>query len=140
MSRLRSLGKNCEGTAAIEMALVAPVFLLIIFGMIVYGSWFSLAQSVQSLATESARASIGGLDPAERQSLALAYIDAQTSPSGLDRNDIDPVIDVSASVTRVSIRLDITGHPVMALCQFIPSPPRVIERSAVIMSGRASRP
>lgn len=137
MAHTRNLRRNCDGSAAVEMALVAPLFIALVLGMVVYGTWFSLAQSVQSLATESARASIGGLDAAERRSLALAYIAAQTPSSGLDATDLDPTVDVSTSVTRVTIRLNIADHPIMALCQFIPSPPTAIERSAVILAGRA---
>ena len=56
-----------KGSAAIEFALVAPMLVLLLAGMVVYGGWFWLAQSVQSLATESARAALGGMDePAPR--------------------------------------------------------------------------
>lgn len=115
--------------------MVAPVFILLVFGMIVYGSWFSLAQSVQTLATESARASVGGLDQTERQALALAYLEAQIGSSGLDADQVVQTVDVSESVTTVTIRLDVSDHPVMAFSQIVPSPPEIIEWSAVVLSG-----
>jgi Flp pilus assembly protein TadG len=136
MSRFRDLRANCSGTAAVELAIVAPLFILLVFGMVVHGTWFSLAQSVQSLATESARASIGGLDAVERRSLALAYITAQAPASGLEAGRVSQTVEVSDTVTRVTVRLDLEGHPVMTLGPVIPSPPRVIERSAVILSSR----
>lgn len=136
MVRPRSLRSDCNGTAAVELALVAPVFILLVFGILIYGSWFSLAQSVQTLATESARASIGGLDATERRNLALAYIEAQTPSSGLESERLAPTVEVSDTVTRVTVRLDLDGHPVMILGPIIPSPPTVIERSAVILSGQ----
>lgn len=129
------LRKNCSGTAAVELALIAPVFILLVFGMIVYGSWFSLAQSVQTLATESARASIGGLDQVERQALATAYLEAQVGASGLDVEKVVQTVDVSGSATTVTVRLDVSEHPAMALSQMVPSPPQIIERSAVVLSG-----
>ncbi len=135
MAEPRGLRKNCGGAAAVELALVAPIFILLVFGMIVYGSWFSLAQSVQTLATESARASIGGLDQIERQSLALDYLEAQVGTSGLDVDHIEQTVDVTDSVTTVTIRLDVSEHPVMAFSKIIPSPPQIIERSAVVLSG-----
>lgn len=135
MTRRRGLLKSCSGAAAVELVLVAPIFILLVFGMIIYGSWFSLAQSVQTLATESARASIGGLDQVERQSLALAYLEAQIGPSGLDADQVVQTVDVTDSVTTVTIRLDVSEHPVMAFSQIIPSPPQIIERSAVVLSG-----
>ncbi|CAN5431837.1 pilus assembly protein [soil metagenome] len=132
-SRRRTTGR--EGSAAIEFALIAPVFLLMICGMVVYGSWFSLAQSVQSLATEAARASIGGLDIAERRSLATAYVEAHKSLAGLDAAHVVEQIDVTDSETRVAVLFDTTDHPVRAMSQLIPSPPAVIERTAVVLSG-----
>lgn len=136
MTEPRRFAGDRDGAAAVELALVAPVFILLVFGMVVYGTWFSLAQSVQSLATESARASIGGLDATERRSLALAYIEAQTPASGLDAARVAQTVEVSDTVTRVTVRLDLDGHPVMTLGPVIPPPPSVIERSAVILSGR----
>lgn len=48
------------GSAAIEFALVGPLLIMMLVGMVVYGGWMWLAQSVQTLATESARAAVGG--------------------------------------------------------------------------------
>ncbi|HUH22892.1 MAG TPA: TadE family protein, partial [Brevundimonas sp.] len=36
--------------AAIEFAIVAPLLIMMMFGMIMYGSWFWMAHSVQSMA------------------------------------------------------------------------------------------
>ncbi|WP_370656501.1 TadE/TadG family type IV pilus assembly protein, partial [Klebsiella pneumoniae] len=55
-----------EGAAAVELALVGPVFFLLLVGMVVYGAWFWMAHSVQSAVSEGARAAIAGLDAAER--------------------------------------------------------------------------
>ena len=59
-----------EGVAAVEFALVGPILVLLLIGIVVYGGWFLMAQSVQALASEVARAAIGGLDAAERDGLA----------------------------------------------------------------------
>ena len=134
--RSRGINGSREGSAAVEFALIAPVFILMICGMVVYGSWFSLAQSVQSLATEAARASIGGVDVAERRNLASAYIQSHKSVAGLHAPNVVEQVDVSDVETRVSVRFDTTGHPVRAMSQLIPSPPAVIERTAVVLSGR----
>lgn len=125
-----------EGSAAVEFALIAPIFLLMICGMVIYGTWFALAQSVQSLATEAARASIGGLNDTERRSLATAYIDAHKSQAGLIGAHVVGRVDITASETRVVVSFDTTNHPVRAMSQLIPSPPAMIERTAVVLSGR----
>lgn len=49
-----------EGVAAVEFALVGPILVLLLIGIVVYGGWFLMAQSVQALASEGARAAIGG--------------------------------------------------------------------------------
>ena len=77
---LRNLVRRCRrcgsGASAVEFALVAPVFLLMLFGILVYGQYLSLTHSVQQLAAEAARQSLGGLDTAERAALADAYLEA----------------------------------------------------------------
>lgn len=125
-----------EGSAAIEFALVGPLLILMIMGMALYGSWFWLAQSVQSLASESARAAIGGLDAAEQRRLAQDFIVAEAGSSGaLDPSRLTVEVTADAQVIRVRLRFDATHHPIMALAAMMPAPPRIIERSAVVRVG-----
>lgn len=77
MLSLRLLAKfkrNSRGTAAIEFAILTPVFLLMLFGMIAYAIYFGAAHSVQQLAADAARTSIAGLSGAERNTLVKAFI------------------------------------------------------------------
>jgi Flp pilus assembly protein TadG len=46
------------GSAAVEFALIGPILIAVLLAAVVYGGWFLMAQSVQSLASEAARASI----------------------------------------------------------------------------------
>uniref|UniRef100_UPI00289A9E19 TadE/TadG family type IV pilus assembly protein n=1 Tax=Brevundimonas sp. TaxID=1871086 RepID=UPI00289A9E19 len=50
-----------EGAAAVEFALVGPILILLLIGIVVYGGWFLTAQTVQAVASEGARAAVGGL-------------------------------------------------------------------------------
>ncbi len=131
----RRLNRCDRGASALEFALVTPIFLLLVCGVIVYGCWFALAHTVQSLANEGARASIGGLDEDERRDLAQTYIDAQAGPSGLDPAHLTREVQTAASSTRVTVRFDVSGSPIMALRQIVPAPPQVIERSAVVLAA-----
>jgi Flp pilus assembly protein TadG len=63
-----------DGLAALEFAIVAPVFLSILFGIIVYGIYFTTWIAVTEAASEGARASVAGLSTAERTSLATAQV------------------------------------------------------------------
>lgn len=124
-----------RGVAAIEFAIVAPLLIMMMFGMIMYGSWFWMAHSVQSMASEGARAAIAGLDPAEREQLARAFVGLQVGDLGLDSAKAAVEVESTPNVIRVNIAYDASDHPLMALSGLIPSPPKVIRRTAVVRLG-----
>lgn len=64
-----------EGAAAVEFAIVAPVFFLAMLSMIGYGVYLGAAHSVQQLSADAARAAVAGLSQSERQALARDFID-----------------------------------------------------------------
>jgi Flp pilus assembly protein TadG len=70
--RMRS---DARGASAIEFAIVAPVFFLLIFGIVVYGYYFATLSLVNHIAYEAARATVSGLDDTERSTLAHARAD-----------------------------------------------------------------
>lgn len=70
--RFNLLG-NQNGTAAVEFAIVAPVFLLMILGMLAFGVYLGAAHSLGQLTTDVARATIPGVTGAERQSIATSF-------------------------------------------------------------------
>jgi Flp pilus assembly protein TadG len=130
------MGRSQEraGSAAVEFAIVGPVFILMLIAMVVYGGWFWLAQSVQTTASEAARAAVGGLDEAERRILVMA-VAADSRSGGLDPAKLTMDVTTEDGVMRVRAAYDVSGHPVMMLKGLLPSPPVVIERSAVIRAG-----
>ena len=135
----RPLHPRCgprQGSAAVEFALVGPLMIAMLVGMVVYGGWMWLAQSVQTLATESARAAVGGLNAAERISLAQAFVDAEAeSGAGLARDHMTVTVESDAAAIRVHIAFDASDHPVMMMSGLLPSPPHVIERTAIVRTG-----
>ncbi len=135
--RPRSVGSpNRAGSAAVEFAIVGPFLVLLLMGMVVYGGWFWIAQSVQSLAAEGARAAVAGLDAAERESLARGFIAAQvTDGAGLVSDKAVVTVQSDAEAIRVRIAYDVHDHPVMMLSGLLPGPPETIERTAVVRIG-----
>ncbi len=124
------------GSAALEFALVGPLLILLLMGMVVYGGWFWLAQSVQSVAAESARAAVGGLDDAERQSLAQAFFDhSLIDNAALEPRHATVRVVTDADAIRVRVLYDVSDHPIMAMTALLPAPPTIIERSAVVRIG-----
>lgn len=121
-----------RGAGAVEFALLAPLFLILVCGILVYGVWFSLAMSVQTLATDSARAALAGLDGTERVSLAQSFIQRQAPNLGLDAALTTSNVTEASGAIRVVVRFDASRHPVMAMRGLIPSPPQTIERTAIV--------
>lgn len=127
---------NREGSAALEFALVGPILILLLAGLVVYGGWYWMAQSVQSMASEGARAAVGGLDAAEREQLAKTFIASEAQAgAGLDPSKAVVTVQSDVQAIRVRVAYDVSGEPVMALAGLLPAPPAVIERTAVVRIG-----
>jgi Flp pilus assembly protein TadG len=79
---LRRLGTDASGSSAIEFAIVAPVFLMLTFGIVIYGYYFATMAALNHIAYEAARATIAGFTDAERNALAQARAGAVISTFG----------------------------------------------------------
>lgn len=128
-----------DGAIAVEFAIVAPVFLMIVFGIVMYGSYLSVVHGVQQLAAEAARSSVAGLSEGERSSLANSYITGNVNSYPL----IDPAkLTVNAATSNsdanvfiVSVNYDASGMFIYSLPTFVPMPSPAIVRSAAIPRG-----
>lgn len=127
-----------EGAAAVEFALVGPILVLLLIGIVVYGGWFLMAQSVQALASEGARAAIGGLDAAERDGLARREVSHAVHGVALKPEHTTIEVTEDSGRLRVVVAYDASDSLVMALGGMLPRPPSVIRRSAVIHVGDPS--
>lgn len=136
--RLHRLLRCRSGAAAVEFALVAPIFLLILFGILVYGQYLSLVHSMEQLAAQSARRSLAGLDTAERTSLALNYLNANAryyplvDPSRLTVTAAPAPGD--ADIFVVTLDYDLRGTLFDVFPEFLP-PRRTLSESAAIERG-----
>src|SRR3546814_17348252 len=64
------------GVAAIEFALTAPIFLILMFGIVVYGFYFGTCIALAHAASEGARGSVAGITAGERANFAEATVSA----------------------------------------------------------------
>ncbi|MGE0232347.1 MAG: TadE family protein [Flavobacteriaceae bacterium] len=122
-----------------EFAIIAPVFIMIMFGIVAYGIYFGAANSVQQLAADAARASIAGLGEDERRLLAQRFIDLNTGSYPLLRaQQVQVRIRGSAADANqfnVSVEYDATQLPIWNLLVPLPLPEKTIIRSATIRVG-----
>lgn len=75
--------RDVRGAAAVEFALLLPILLILVFGIINYGDMLSVRQSVSQAASEGARAA--AVDPggeADKIAAAEAAIDAALDAQG----------------------------------------------------------
>lgn len=131
--------KNESGTAALEFAIISPVFLFMIMALLAYGLYFGAAHTVQQISANSARAALAGLDLEERRSLAVANAFAWAGTSGLVRSD-GLSVDVTEDVDRpeliyVTVTYDATSLPIWNLGPPLPLPGKTIRHVSVIRAG-----
>jgi Flp pilus assembly protein TadG len=128
-----------SGAAALEFALVLPVFVLLTTGMLAYGVYFGAAHSTAQLAADAARASIGGLTDQERGELAREHVARNSGVYTLLRPQHVSAIAApspdDATDFRVTVRYDASTLPIWRFASFLPLPNRIIERSATIRRG-----
>ncbi|MBN9458559.1 MAG: pilus assembly protein [Bosea sp.] len=131
--------RNEAGTSAIEFAFVAPVLLLLLFGIMGYGYVFGIYHSVQQIAAEAARSSVAGLSDAERAQIARDYVAANAGAYAF----IDPSkVRVRTQQTgpqqqsfEVAVSYDMTGSLYDELSRLAALPQPLIERRAVVQRG-----
>ncbi|MBN9571802.1 MAG: pilus assembly protein [Alphaproteobacteria bacterium] len=127
---------DCNGNAAVEFALVSPILLAFLLGIISYGGYFWLAHNVQELANDAARAAIAGLDGAERTSLAQDSLNSEIADYGaLSPQKVRAEYRGSGEAFTVSIAYDASGSAFWEATGLIPMPSSTITRSASVRLG-----
>ena len=139
MSPLARLSGSCDGNSAVEFALVAPVLLALVFGIFVYGLYFSLWTSLQQLAGEAARASVAGITEQERGDLARRTIMSSLASYGMLRPDSLTVqagfAPSDPNLFTVSLTYDASGLGLGAFAALLPTPPDRLASSATVRRG-----
>jgi Flp pilus assembly protein TadG len=140
MSEIRAaatkIGRDNRGAIAVEFALLCPFLLLILFGAMTYGAYFWMAHAVQQVANDGARVAVGGLNAAERRSLALASLN-EALPHYAYLDPTRAVLDIDSSGDRfvVSIAYDASDSPIFVFRKLVPLPSSTIRRQAVVSLG-----
>lgn len=135
----RRVLRDCRGSIAVEFAIIFPVALVFFLGLVAYGIYFGAAHSVQQLAADAARASVGGLNDAERTSIANAHVAASGGSYPLLASNRLTVsahaLDADPSQFEVRVAFDSSDLPIWALAGLVPLPRQTIERVAIVKRG-----
>jgi Flp pilus assembly protein TadG len=138
-SRLSRFIRDTGGVSAIEFALLMPVFVVLICGMITMGLYLGVAHSVQQLASDAARVSIAGLNEAERVQLAEAYVTQNAGSYALLRAGavVAEAGHLGGSADRFEVRIsyDASSLPIWQFAGLLPMPSETVKRTAVIWRG-----
>lgn len=133
--------KDERGASAVEFAIIAPVFLFLIAGMLAYGIYFGAAHTVQQAAANAARASVAGIDEEERRELATASVLVSASQEGFLKPDhvkielaTDPALP---DIYIVTVAYDAAHLPIWEIGPPLPLPSPTIRRTSTIRIGGA---
>ncbi len=135
LSRL-SIDRN--GTSALEFAIIAPLFFLVLFTLLAYGIYLSVTHSVQQIAADAARTAVAGLNPTERVTLVNHYLDASRfNYSFINRQKMKVVVSEDPNNPdqfTVTITYDSNDLPIWKMFTFA-LPEEKIERYATVRVG-----
>ena len=137
--RFRKFRADRSATAAVEFAILSPLYIFLIMGMTAYGIYFGASHSVQQLSADAARAAIAGIDAAERQTLASDFI-ARNANGYLfiDGEKLSVAVGDNPSVPgqfNVTISYDASSLPIWGLFDSLAMPHRTILRRSTIRIG-----
>ena len=137
MTPAHRIGCCHRGGAAIEFAIVAPLFILTLLTLAAYGIYLSTAHAVQQIAADSARIAVAGLSENERRALARDYIgSAALDYPFIDAAKLEVAVGDDAEPGQFTVRLayDSAGLPIWNLFTFT-MPDTRIERYSTIRIG-----
>ncbi len=133
---IRKFGADQQGTALVEFALVCPVLIAMVIGMVGWGSYFWMAHSVQQVANDAARAAVAGLNATERTQLAKASAaEGVTDYAGLDATRLTTKVTDRGDRAVISVSYDASNSVAFAFAKIAPMPSSLITRQAVVRLG-----
>jgi Flp pilus assembly protein TadG len=125
-----------SGAVAVEFAIIGPVFMILMFGAMAWGNYFWLSHAVQQVANDAARAALGGLDTAERRSMANATLAAEIDDYAYLKLEAASVT-IQDNVDRMTVTViyDASDSPFWAFDALVPMPSKLIKRQASVRMG-----
>jgi Flp pilus assembly protein TadG len=127
--------KDSSGASAVEFAMIAPLLLLMLAGIVDYGSYFSTAHGVQQMVNDAARAAIAGTTADERMALAQGIMENEAGNySFLTTGKADMAISEGSQILTVTLTF-VPDDKTFELFPLPPGMPSTITRTASIVRG-----
>lgn len=112
-----------------------PVLILLLFGIVTYGLWLMTANSLQQVANEAARATLGSLNATERQQRVMEAISTSLRQTGaVAQEDVTITTAVSGAYYTVTLTYDTSAHALFST-SLVPLPGNSIVRRATVETG-----
>jgi Flp pilus assembly protein TadG len=131
--------RETRAVAALEFAMVAPVLLLMVMGMMCFGFYYTYLHELQELASSAARASVAGLNEAERDTLAKAFVaNAVVNSELLSASDLTVSTGTSgtpAAFYEVTLAYNMKDTPLPLMAGFVHLNAANISRTSTIQFG-----
>lgn len=125
-----------SGSIAVEFAFIAPILLLLAFGILCFGILFASYIGVQQLAAEAARASVAGTTTTERDQLARSFVANNVGTYGvLDSKKVTVNTSGDSNTFKVSVNYDLSASPIFTMSKILPLPSSQVTRSASVLLG-----
>ncbi|MDB5700383.1 MAG: pilus assembly protein TadE [Sphingomonadales bacterium] len=119
--------------------MIAPILLMLVFGVIIYSLYFCAYMGVRVAATEGARAAVMGMSSAERTTLATARVtqvlEAYRPLIGSSSAPTVEAVSAGTGLFRVHVSYDITGSPIMKFASLLPMPATILESEITVSNG-----
>jgi Flp pilus assembly protein TadG len=134
---VRRFASNNRGTAAVEFALLSPLYIMLLMGLVAYGIYFGASHSVQQIAADAARLAVGGLDQGERENLVNDFITSHSQGYAfVDPSKLQVELDNAASdYLVVKVTYDARNLPIWHLVADLPLPATSITHQSVVRIG-----
>lgn len=134
-----SLHSETKATAIVEFAILLPLILTLLVGIVSFGLYFGAAHSVQQLAADGARHSVAGDTAAERETMVNAFVTANAKNYFLIRPERLSEVSVTARAGQSHVRIayDASWLPIFSFRLLLPLPNSLITRDCVILVASA---
>lgn len=133
------LRHETRAVAALEFAMVAPVLLLMVLGMMCFGFYYTYLHELQELASSAARASVAGLSQSERDTLARQYVtNAIANSSLLSSSDLTVTTATSGTPAifyAVTLAYNMKDTPLPLMAGFVHLNASSISRTSTVQFG-----